>query len=46
MMVLVTGGSASGKSAFAEKVIETLKKDRAIYLATMIPWDEECRESR
>lgn len=44
MMVLVTGGSASGKSAFAEKVIETLKKDRAIYLATMIPWDEECRE--
>lgn len=44
MIILVTGGSASGKSAFAEKVIETLKKDRAVYLATMIPWDSECRD--
>lgn len=43
MLILVTGGSASGKSAFAEKLAAGLKKEKAVYLATMIPWDEECR---
>lgn len=44
MLILVTGGSASGKSAFAEKLTMSLKKGKAVYLATMIPWDEECQE--
>lgn len=44
MMILVTGASASGKSAFAEDVLVSLPAKRRIYAATMIPWDEECRE--
>lgn len=53
MMILVNGGSSSGKSAFAESLIlEQDKRERAEenktcpswYLATMIAWDEECRE--
>lgn len=67
-MILVNGGSSSGKSAFAESLImEQAKKEAAMaeatgkwmhgssqgtymrqqpswYLATMIAWDEECRE--
>ncbi len=43
-MILVTGGSASGKSAFAERLVVGLGKKQRIYIATMIPWDEECRE--
>ena len=49
MMILVNGGSSSGKSAFAESLIlEQDKRERAEenktcpswYLATMIAWDE------
>ena len=43
MVTLVTGGSGSGKSAFAEQEIVRLGKRRRIYIATMKPWDEECR---
>lgn len=48
MLRLVTGGSCSGKSAFAEKLaIEEKKKHPAgtlYYVATMVPYDEECQE--
>lgn len=43
-MILVTGASASGKSAFAEERLVSLGEQRRIYLATMIAWDAECRE--
>ena len=42
MLTLVIGGSASGKSEYAETHVYTLSGSR-IYLATMEPWDEECR---
>lgn len=41
MFTLVIGGSASGKSAFAESLVMRLPGQR-IYLATMRPWDGEC----
>lgn len=41
MLVLVTGGSGSGKSAFAEDRVLSLGKARRIYIATMYPFDEE-----
>lgn len=41
MMVLVTGGSGSGKSAFAEDKILSFGEGRRIYIATMHPYDEE-----
>ena len=68
MMILINGGSSSGKSAFAETlIVEQAKKEEMMaeaagksmrggarktdlrhqpscYLATMIAWDEECRE--
>ena len=43
-MVLVTGGSSSGKSAWAEKRLMAFGDKKRIYLATMIPWDRECVE--
>lgn len=42
MFTLITGGSASGKSEFAEGWAMALP-GRRIYLATMHPWDGECR---
>lgn len=42
MVTMVLGGSASGKSAFAEKLVCSLEGKR-IYIATMEPWDGECR---
>lgn len=42
MLTLVIGGSASGKSEYAEAHVCTLPGSR-IYLATMEPWDRECR---
>ncbi len=42
MRVLVTGGSASGKSAFAEKIACSLPTPH-IYLATMRPFGEDGR---
>lgn len=41
MMVLVTGGSGSGKSAFAEDRILSFGEGQRIYIATMYPFDEE-----
>ncbi|MGI5893271.1 MAG: bifunctional adenosylcobinamide kinase/adenosylcobinamide-phosphate guanylyltransferase [Candidatus Merdivicinus sp.] len=41
MFVLIIGGSASGKSAFAEEVSQKLG-GRKLYAATMQPFDAEC----
>lgn len=44
MIHLITGGSGSGKSAFAEQHILALQKDRPLYyLATMQVYDDEGR---
>lgn len=42
MMTLVTGGSGSGKSEYAERLAVAGGTPR-IYVATMIPWDDEGR---
>lgn len=42
MLLLITGGSGSGKSRYAEDRTVLMGKKR-IYLATMYPYDEECR---
>ncbi len=42
MTYLVIGGSASGKSTFAESIVSRLPGPR-YYIATMEPWDAECR---
>lgn len=44
MMVLVTGGSGSGKSAYAEEKILEMGTGRRIYVATMYPFDIESRK--
>ena len=41
MNILITGGSASGKSAYAESVAAAQPGPR-FYIATMRPWDSEC----
>ncbi|MCI5648862.1 MAG: bifunctional adenosylcobinamide kinase/adenosylcobinamide-phosphate guanylyltransferase [Fusicatenibacter sp.] len=41
MMHLVTGGSGSGKSSFAEEQILRFGEGRRIYIATMHPYDQE-----
>lgn len=41
MFVLVTGGAASGKSAFAESITAKAGYDNKIYIATMRPFDDE-----
>lgn len=41
MFVLVTGGSGSGKSEFAEDMAAARGKSR-LYIATMKPYDDEC----
>ena len=41
MFILVTGGSGSGKSAFAEDKILSLGQGKRFYIATMHPYDEE-----
>jgi adenosylcobinamide kinase/adenosylcobinamide-phosphate guanylyltransferase len=43
-MILVTGGSASGKSAFAEKLAMEYSCGQKLYIATMKPYDKECEE--
>lgn len=43
MMILVTGGSGSGKSAFAEDCVVSCGETERIYIATMYPFDEESR---
>ena len=41
MFTVVTGGSGSGKSAFAENLVVEEKDGRRIYIATMFPYDQE-----
>lgn len=41
MLVVVTGGSGSGKSTFAEETVLSLGEARRIYIATMQAFDEE-----
>lgn len=43
-MILVTGGSASGKSEFAERLVLEQCGGKRLYIATMRVWDEEGRE--
>lgn len=41
MLTVITGGSGSGKSAYAEDVILSYGPGERIYVATMYPFDEE-----
>ncbi len=43
MITLIVGGSGSGKSEYGESLVMSLGEGRRIYIATMKPWDEECR---
>lgn len=43
MMTLVIGGSASGKSEYAESLILCAPETPRVYLATMQVFDDECR---
>ena len=43
MMTLVIGGAASGKSEFAEGLVLSAGELPRYYIATMQPFDEECR---
>lgn len=42
MFQVITGGSGSGKSAYAEQQILQYGPAERIYIATMFPFDEEC----
>ena len=42
MFLVITGGSGSGKSAYAEQCVLDFGPAERIYLATMYPFDEEC----
>ena len=42
MFTLIIGGAASGKSEFAEALVRR-QGGRPVYIATLMPWDEECR---
>ena len=42
MLTLVTGGSGSGKSEFAEDMSVSYESKNLIYIATMFPYDDEC----
>lgn len=44
MLYVVTGGSGSGKSEYAENLALSLGEGPRIYIATMIVWDEECKK--
>ncbi|MDY3917642.1 MAG: bifunctional adenosylcobinamide kinase/adenosylcobinamide-phosphate guanylyltransferase [Candidatus Limivivens sp.] len=44
MFLVVTGGSGSGKSAFAEDQVLKLGDRRRIYIATMMCFDEESKK--
>lgn len=41
MLILITGGSGSGKSAFAEDTILSFGEGKRYYIATMFPFDKE-----
>lgn len=42
-LTLVSGGSGSGKSLYAESLVLQSDCSQRVYLATMRVWDEECR---
>lgn len=44
MMHVITGGSGSGKSAYAESQVKAAGDGKRIYIATMIPYGEEGRQ--
>lgn len=44
MFTLVIGGAASGKSAYAEELILKRGEKHRTYIATMEPFDAECRQ--
>ena len=44
LFVTVTGGSGSGKSAFAEEQILKFPEKNRLYIATMVCFDEESRQ--
>ena len=41
MIALIIGGSGSGKSAYAEKLVKQISENNRIYIATMRVWDQE-----
>lgn len=41
MLIMITGGSGSGKSAYAEDLVCRLGEGKRIYIATMMSYDEE-----
>ncbi len=43
MLVLVTGGARSGKSSFAEGILQDVEGEK-LYIATAIPFDEEMED--
>lgn len=43
MLILVTGGAASGKSEWAEQLVKTISGKR-YYIATMMPYGQEAEE--
>lgn len=43
MLTLVIGGAASGKSAYAERLLAAEETGVRYYIATMQPFDAECR---
>jgi adenosylcobinamide kinase/adenosylcobinamide-phosphate guanylyltransferase len=44
MIIVLIGGSGSGKSQIAENLAAKLNDGELVYIATMQPFDEECRE--
>lgn len=44
MFVLVTGGSGSGKSMYAEERVLSFGEQKRFYIATMYPFDKESEE--
>ena len=44
MFRVVTGGSGSGKSAYAEQCVLDFGPAKRIYIATMYPFDAECEK--
>ena len=44
MLHLITGGSGSGKSEYAERQVQESGAGKRIYIATMIPYGEDGRQ--
>lgn len=44
MFLVITGGSGSGKSAYAEQCVLDFGPAERIYIATMFPFDRECEK--